>query len=164
MDTTCITNSETNITVVDISNPKAKPVANALAPLSPEITEALLSLSLDELEELAETLDPITQRHQKNVERDGRAEPESEPFGCDRQTHQGEMRSYGQDKSTATTTTITTTPTEEDTGDRGEWEDTEVTLVEDWTLEPLEQAALKIVDELSDRDARQSCSTLRTSL
>ena len=102
-----------------------------------EISEALLTLSTDEQEKLAETLTSITQC-QQNAEGDGQAEPECELLGCDGQIRDEEIKSHNQDESTAT---------EKKMGTADEW-DAEATLVEDQTSRSLEKAALKIVDGL----------------
>jgi hypothetical protein len=118
--------------------PKAEPVSDPPAPLVTEISEALLSLSIDEQEEVAETLTSITQR-QQNTEGGRQAEPESELLGCDGQTLEEEVKSHDQDESTTT---------ENETGTGADGWDAEETLVEDQTPRSLEKAALKIVDEL----------------
>ena len=113
------TSSTTNSPPLNFSDPSEPDPSDSLAtsaspdqfragirsptPLVTEISEALLSLSTDEQEEIAKTLTLITQS-QWNVGGDGKAEPESELLGCDGQTRVEEVKSHGQDESTATET------------------------------------------------------------
>jgi len=118
---------------------KAELAPYPLATPVTEILEALLTLSTDEQEELAETLTSITQR-QQNAEGDGQVEAESELLRCDGQTYEEEMKSHNQDESTAT---------EKEMGTAKGW-DEEATLVEDQTSRSLEKAALKNADGFSN--------------
>jgi hypothetical protein len=132
--------SELNPSATSASpGPKVEPAPDSPAPPVTEISEALLTLSTDEQEELVETLTSTTQR-QQNAEGDGQAEPESELFRCDGQIREEEIKSHNQDESTET---------EKKMGTAGGW-DAEATLVEDQIARSLEKVALKNVDGVLD--------------